>query len=37
VICTSKDCPLFYMRKKVQKDLREQQAQLDRFGVVDDW
>ncbi|CUG86363.1 DNA polymerase delta, putative [Bodo saltans] len=37
VICTSKDCPVFYMRKKVQKDLREQQTQLDRFGVVDDW
>lgn len=37
VICTSKDCPVFYMRKKVQKDLKEQQQLLDRFGVVDDW
>ncbi|EPY26579.1 DNA polymerase delta subunit 1 [Strigomonas culicis] len=37
VICSSKDCPVFYMRKKVQKDLREQQVLLDRFGVVDDW
>lgn len=37
VICTSKDCPVFYMRKKVQKDLREQQTLLDRFGIVDDW
>lgn len=37
VICTSKDCPVFYMRKKVQKDLREYQGIVDRFGVVDDW
>ncbi|KEG11952.1 DNA polymerase delta catalytic subunit [Trypanosoma grayi] len=37
VICTSRDCPVFYMRKKVQKDVREQQLLLDRFGVVDDW
>lgn len=37
VICSSRDCPVFYMRKKVQKDLREQQVLLDRFGVVDDW
>ncbi|RNC33086.1 putative DNA polymerase delta catalytic subunit, partial [Trypanosoma cruzi] len=37
VICTSKDCPVFYMRKKVQKDVKEQQTLLDRFGVVDDW
>lgn len=32
VLCTSKDCPVFYMRKKVQKDLAEQQNLLDRFG-----
>eukprot|EP00796_Vickermania_ingenoplastis_P004443 gene4443-3242_t len=37
VICSSRDCPVFYMRKKAQKDLKEQQALLDRFGVVDDW
>ncbi|KAG5494363.1 hypothetical protein GH5_02378 [Leishmania sp. Ghana 2012 LV757] len=37
VICSSRDCPVFYMRKKVQKDLFEQQVLLDRFGVVDDW
>lgn len=37
VICTSRDCPVFYMRKKVQKDLHEQQTLLDRFGVVSDW
>lgn len=37
VICSSRDCPVFYMRKKAQKDLREQQTLLDRFGVMDDW
>lgn len=37
VICCSRDCPVFYLRKKAQKDLREQQDLLDRFGVVDDW
>ncbi|KXS16767.1 DNA polymerase delta catalytic subunit [Gonapodya prolifera JEL478] len=31
VICTSKDCPIFYMRKKAQKDLRDQATLLDRF------
>ncbi|KAL5037094.1 hypothetical protein BDV3_006196 [Batrachochytrium dendrobatidis] len=31
VICTSQDCPIFYMRKKVQKDMKEATAQLDRF------
>jgi DNA polymerase delta subunit 1 len=31
VLCTSKDCPIFYRRKKVQKDLKEAQASLDRF------
>ena len=32
VLCTSKDCPIFYMRKKVQKDLSDQQSVVDRFG-----
>ncbi|KAL3313030.1 DNA polymerase delta catalytic subunit [Cichlidogyrus casuarinus] len=32
VICTSRDCPLFYMRTKVQKDLAEQVALVARFG-----
>jgi len=31
VLCTSKDCPIFYRRKKVQKDLNETQKALDRF------
>lgn len=33
VICTSSDCPIFYMRKKVQKDLIEQQKLMRRFGI----
>ncbi|KAL0028520.1 hypothetical protein WJX77_011509 [Trebouxia sp. C0004] len=31
VLCTSRDCPIFYRRKKVQKDLTEAHAVLDRF------
>jgi DNA polymerase delta subunit 1 len=31
VLCTSKDCPIFYMRKKAQKDVEESVAVLDRF------
>lgn len=38
VLCTAKDCPVFYMRKKVEKDLKEAQDTLDRFGLpVPDW
>ena len=33
VLCSSRDCPIFYMRKKTQKDLGDQQAILDRFGL----
>jgi hypothetical protein len=29
--CGSRDCPIFYMRKKVQKDLKDATAELDRF------
>lgn len=32
VICTSQDCPIFYMRKKVQKELKEATNQLERFN-----
>ncbi|XP_069900353.1 DNA polymerase delta catalytic subunit isoform X2 [Globicephala melas] len=32
VICTSRDCPIFYMRKKVRKDLQDQEQLLRRFG-----
>ncbi|KAM4014758.1 LOW QUALITY PROTEIN: DNA polymerase delta catalytic subunit [Anomaloglossus baeobatrachus] len=32
VLCTSRDCPIFYMRKKVQKDLDDQEKLIQRFG-----
>lgn len=32
VLCTSRDCPIFYMRKKVQKDLDDQEKLIIRFG-----
>ena len=35
VLCTSRDCPVFYMRKKVQSVLKEEQSFLDRFGHVE--
>lgn len=31
VLCTSKDCPIFYMRKKAQKDVEDSEGVLDRF------
>ncbi|KAL6749067.1 DNA polymerase delta subunit one [Haematococcus lacustris] len=37
VLCTSRDCPIFYRRKKVQKDLNEAQATLQRFNEAGDW
>ena len=33
----SRDCPIFYMRKKVQKDLSEQDKLIQRFGDVGWW
>ncbi|KAK2158176.1 hypothetical protein LSH36_175g04050 [Paralvinella palmiformis] len=33
VLCTSRDCPIFYMRKKVQKDLMDQNKTINRFGL----
>uniref|UniRef100_V9KAT7 DNA polymerase n=1 Tax=Callorhinchus milii TaxID=7868 RepID=V9KAT7_CALMI len=33
VLCPSRDCPIFYMRKKVQKDLDDQDRVLMRFGA----
>lgn len=33
ILCTSRDCPIFYMRKKVQKDLGEASATLARFAT----
>ncbi|KNC85933.1 DNA polymerase delta catalytic subunit [Sphaeroforma arctica JP610] len=35
ILCTSRDCPIFYMRSKVKQDLSVQQKVIDRFG--DDW
>lgn len=34
-ICFSRDCPIFYMRKKVQKDLADQDKLIQRFGAAD--
>ena len=31
VLCTSRDCPIFYMRKKAQKDVEDGSAVLERF------
>lgn len=33
VICTSRDCPIFYMRKKVQIELADQSKIIERFGA----
>ena len=33
----SRDCPIFYMRKKVQKDLSDQDKLVQRFGDPNDW
>ncbi|XP_034247843.1 DNA polymerase delta catalytic subunit isoform X1 [Thrips palmi] len=32
VLCTSRDCPIFYMRKKIQIELDTQDKSLQRFG-----
>ncbi|XP_051126650.1 DNA polymerase delta catalytic subunit [Andrographis paniculata] len=32
VLCTSRDCPIFYRRKKAQKDMAEAKTQLDRWS-----
>ncbi|PRP82977.1 DNA polymerase delta catalytic subunit-like [Planoprotostelium fungivorum] len=34
VLCTSRDCPIFYMRKKVQKELGDVQQSLERFTIA---
>ena len=33
VLCTSRDCPVFYARQKVQKDLKVSQESLDKFNL----
>ncbi|XP_057321007.1 DNA polymerase delta catalytic subunit isoform X2 [Microplitis mediator] len=35
VLCTSRDCPIFYMRTKVQMDLDTQIKRIERFGAPD--
>ncbi|WOK97364.1 DNA polymerase delta catalytic subunit [Canna indica] len=32
VLCTSRDCPIFYRRKKAQKDMAEAKVHLDRWS-----
>lgn len=32
VLCTSRDCPIFYIRKKVQVELEGSKAKINRFG-----
>ncbi|KAJ4751824.1 DNA polymerase [Rhynchospora pubera] len=32
VLCTSRDCPIFYRRRKAQKDMAEAKLQLDRWN-----
>ncbi|KAJ8024189.1 DNA polymerase delta catalytic subunit [Holothuria leucospilota] len=32
ILCTSRDCPIFYMRKKIQKDLADKDALIKQFG-----
>jgi DNA polymerase delta subunit 1 len=31
ILCTNRDCPIFYKRKKVQKDLKDAHDALSRF------
>ena len=31
VICSSRDCPIFYMRMKAKKDVEDAGKELDRF------
>jgi DNA polymerase delta subunit 1 len=33
VLCTSRDCPIFYLRKKVQMDLKDAEETLARFDL----
>jgi len=33
VICTANDCPIYYMRTKVHKDLQEAQQSLSKFDI----
>lgn len=37
VICSSRDCPIFYMRMKARKDIEEAGKDLKRFDVDVSW
>ena len=34
VLCTRRDCPIFYMRKKIQIELGDKDKVLQRFGAA---
>lgn len=37
VICSSRDCPIFYMRMKARKDIEDVGKELKRFDVDVSW
>ena len=37
IICQNKDCPIFYRRMKVKKDLLVNKERIDRFEESNDW
>ena len=37
ILCSNDDCPIFYMRTEVRKELQSAQATLDRFPDIEDW
>ena len=37
VLCTSRDCPIFYLRKKVIIELEDKDKLIQRFGGACDW
>lgn len=37
VLCSSRDCPIFYRRKKIQKDLKEALDTVERFRGELEW
>jgi DNA polymerase delta subunit 1 len=34
VICTSQDCPIYYMRQKVRKEVTDSYASLKRYQLI---
>ena len=37
IICQNRDCPIFFRRYKVKKDLKSMKAIMERFKEVPDW